>query len=154
MKYLILALTLISLSCNTPNGDVIPDGQEQVAIVAGQPVYEQYVKVHPSWSQSIYYGLRSGIAWGGIVGLAGLGGFITILVLMIRRGFVTKVRDIIILGAFAAAAMVGLWSVGGEIHTDNDIRIKKDYYESFKGDLPAMWEDLYQSGRIKGTIPK
>lgn len=154
MKNIMLFFTLILLSCNAPNGDVKPDGREQIGWDAGKPVYQEYVVVHPSWSQSVYYGLKSGISIWGIVGILGLGGAITTFVILTRRGFVNSLREVFILVFFLAFAIVGFWSVGGEVHTDNDIRVTKEYYESFKGDLQAMWEDLYQSGRIKGTVPK
>lgn len=168
MKQIFIALLAIILfSCNNPDGKVYKqvtewNGDWEVLPGATSPsqIMVDYVTIKPTWGQSFYYAFKTGYYRIDFAfGILALMFAIVALWLVATERTSTKAINIacIVIGAVGIiSGAILFYNTPGDIHTDNEIKIEKTVYNSFKDDsnLKGLWDKLYNDGRIIGATGK
>ena len=150
----ILLLSGILFSCNNPDGKIHNTEKIFAGWDQGKQTLTEWVVIKPTWGQAFYFAFKDGYAVDLIIAIIlFILGFCCAIVVS-KKLATTKILNSLSIAGIVIGIVGGailFYSQPGNIHTDNKIYVEKEKYDSYKDNLPALWEDLYKERRIIGT---
>lgn len=147
-------VAIMLFSCNNPDGKTYPADPEPSGWDHGVQTFAEYVVIKPTWGQAFYFSFKTGYTLSLVIGIILVVAAIGIYYAMSKGLLDANIRSIPITLLILAGGLAFIGTRPEIIHSDNSIKIEKSRYEASKGDLPALWEQLYSERRINGTSGK
>jgi len=153
-KLLIGVIAIMLFSCNNPDGKTYPADPEPSGWDHGVQTFTEYVVIKPTWSQAFYFAFKDGYTWQFGVGLFLLAAAVGVIYALAKTLLKVKLTNLLLMFVLVAGGLGFIYARPGTIKWNNNIKIEKQRYEGAKGDLPTLWDQLYDERRIVGTSGK